>query len=87
MLLKRHCLHYKKKHTDLLFSVQKNTDNFNAKMRNTKNGRMMLLTQCEVCGNTKSRFIAKDKQKAEGLLSSLGIRTPLIKAPLSNVLL
>ena len=52
-------------------------DNFNSRMKRTKHGRLMLLSQCDVCGNTKSRFILKNEQKAEGLLSSLGIRTPL----------
>ena len=64
---------------------KKNKDNFNAKMKKTKNGRMMLLTQCDACGNTKSRFIPKIEQKAKGLLSSLGIRTRLSKVPFLNV--
>ena len=55
-------------------------------MKRTKDGRLILLSQCDVCGNTKSRFILKNEQKAEGLLSSLGIRTPLSKVPLLNVL-
>ena len=40
-------------------------DNFNSRMKMTKNGRLMLLSQCDVCGNTKSRFIPKNEQKAE----------------------
>ena len=42
-------------------------------MVKTKNGRIMLLSKCAVCDSEKSRFI-KD-QKANGFLSSLGIRT------------
>ena len=39
----------------------------------------MLLT-CAVCGNEKSRFMKK--QEPKGLLSSLGLKTPLNKIPL-----
>ena len=44
----------------------------------------MMLSKCSVCNNKKSRFIKK--QEAKGLLSNLGIRTPLSKIPLLNVL-
>ena len=37
-----------------------------------------------VCGNKKSRFVKE--QEAKGLLSNLGIRTPLSKIPLLNIL-
>ena len=67
------------KHADLLFSVQKNTKNIDAKIMKTKNGRFVLSSKCAVCGSKKSKFIKE--QEAEGLLSSLGIRTPLSKIP------
>ena len=35
----------------------------------------MLLSKCYICGNKISRFMKE--QEAKGLLSSLGIRTPL----------
>ena len=54
-------------------------------MIKTKNGRLQLKSQCSVCGNKKSRFVKK--QEAKGLLSSLGIRTPLSNIPGLNVLL
>ena len=38
-----------------------------------------------VCGSKKSRFMKE--QDAKGLLSSLGIKTPLSKIPLSNIVL
>ena len=44
----------------------------------------MMLSKCAICNNKKSRFIKK--QEASGLLSNLGIRTPLSKIPLLNVL-
>ena len=38
---------------------------------------------CCVCGIKKLKFMKE--QEAEGLLSNLGIRTPLSKVPLLNV--
>ena len=40
----------------------------------------MLLSKCKVCGSKKSKFIKE--QQASGLVSSLGIKTPLSKIPL-----
>ena len=51
----------------------------------TKNGRTMLLLKCVVCGAKKLKFIKE--QEAKGLLSNLGIRTPLIKIPLLDDIL
>ena len=42
-------------------------------------------SKCADCGIKKSRF-AKEQQ-AKGLLSNLGIKTPMSKIPLLNVLL
>ena len=39
----------------------------------------MILSKCAICGSKKSKFI--NKQKASGLLSKLGIKTPLSKIP------
>ena len=63
---------------------KKNTESKDAKMMKSKNGRLMLLSKCSVCDSKKSKFMKK--QEAKGLLSSLGIRTPLIKIPLLNAL-
>ena len=46
----------------------------------TSNGRTMILSKCAMCDSKKSKFIKK--QKAKGLLSNLGIRTPLSKIPI-----
>ena len=40
----------------------------------------MILSKCAKCGSKKLRFIKK--QKASGILSYLGIKTPLNKIPL-----
>ena len=39
----------------------------------------MIITKCAICGSRKSKFIKK--QDAKGLLSDLGIKTPLNKIP------
>ena len=59
---------------------KKNTKNIDAKMMKTKNGRFVLSSKCAVCGSKISKFMKE--QEAEGLLSNLGIRTPLSKIPL-----
>ena len=56
---------------------RKNKESRNPKVGKTKNGRIMLLSKCEVCSNKRSKFIKENN--ASGLLSSLGIETPLIK--------
>ena len=45
----------------------------------------MLSSKYAVCGNKKFKFI-KEKE-AKGLLSSLGLKTPLSKVPLLGVIL
>ena len=40
----------------------------------------MILSKSAICGAKKSKFIKK--QEVKGLLSNLGIRTPLSKIPL-----
>ena len=45
----------------------------------------MILSKCAICGNKKSRFIKK--QEASGVLSNLGIKTPLNKIPLLSDIL
>ena len=51
----------------------------------TSNGKLMILSKCAICNTKKSTFI--NKQEAKGLLSNLGIKTPLNKIPiLSDIL-
>ena len=64
---------------------RKNTESKNPQVVKTKNGRIMLLSKCEVYDNKKLKFIKE--QKATGLLSSLGIKTFLNKIPLLGHLL
>ena len=64
---------------------RKNTESKNPKIVRTKNGRIMLLSKCSVCNSKKSKFLKE--QEPRGLLSSLGIRTPLSQIPLLDPLL
>ena len=61
---------------------RKDTKNKNPKVSGTSNGKAMILSKCAICGSKKSRFIKN--QEAKGLLSNLGLRTPLIKVPISD---
>ena len=63
---------------------KKDTKNVNSKVIKTKNCRRMLLSKCIARGSKKSRFMKE--QEAKGLLSSLGLKTPLNKVPLLDIL-
>ena len=64
---------------------RKNTENINPRVSKASNGRIMVLSKCAICCSKKSRFIKT--QEAKGLLSNLGVRTPLSKVPnLGNIL-
>ena len=65
---------------------RKNTDSINPNVLKTKDGKTVILSECAICGSKKSKFIKE--QQAKGLLSNLGIRTPLTKIPiLGNIAL
>ena len=59
---------------------KKNTKSVNSRVSATSNGRTMILSKCVICGSKKSKFIKN--QGAKGLLSSLGLNSPLSKIPL-----
>ena len=44
----------------------------------------MIQSNCAIRGSKKSKFIKE--QKALGILSNLGIKTPLSQVPLLNIL-
>ena len=60
-------------------NCRKDTENINPNFSSTSNGRAMILSQCATWGSKKSRFIKN--QEARGLLSNLGLRTPLSNVP------
>ena len=59
---------------------KKDTENINAKVSKTSNGRIITLSKCAICGSKKSRFIKNQEEK--GRLSNFGVRTPLSKIPI-----
>ena len=63
---------------------RKYTENIDPQVSSTSNGKIMILSKCAICNSKKYKFI---KQEAKGLLSKLGIKTPLSKIPrLGNIL-
>ena len=60
------------------------TENTNPKIVRNRQNRLMIQSNCAICGSKKSRFVKE--HQAMGLLSNLGIKTPLSKVPLLNVL-
>ena len=65
-------------------ACRKYTKNNNPKVVRNKQNRLMIQSNCATCDSKKSRFIKK--QQAMGILSNLGIKTPLSKVPLLNIL-
>ena len=63
---------------------RKDTKNIDQKMIRTKNNRLIMQSKWPVCGIKK--LICVKEEEAKGLLSNLGIKTPLSKIPLLNVL-
>ena len=61
----------------IVWSVEKNRESKNPEVLRTENGRIMLLSKCSGCKSKNSKFLKE--QETRGLLSSLGIRTPLDK--------
>ena len=64
---------------------RRKTENLDSKIFETKNGRIIMQSKCAACGIKKSRFVKE--QEAEGLLSNLGIKTPLNKIQLLGYIL
>ena len=58
---------------------QKDPENVDSQTLKIKNGRAMLLSKCAICGSKKSRLMKA--QEVKGLLSSLGLKTPLSNIP------
>ena len=58
---------------------RKDTENINPRVSNTSNCKTMILAKGVICGSKKARFIKN--QEAKGLLSNLGLKTPLSNVP------
>ena len=60
------------------------TKSINPKIVRNRQNRLMIQSNCANCGSKKSRFTKE--QQAIGILSNLGIKTPLSKVPLLDIL-
>ena len=69
----------------ICLKCRKNTKRKKPRVEKIKNRRIMLSSNCVVCISKKSRFIKE--QEASGLLSSLGIKTPLSQIPILGPIL
>ena len=58
---------------------KKSTESINPKVSKTTSGKVMILLTCAICDSKKSKFIKEEE--AKGLLTNLGLRTPLSKIP------
>ena len=63
---------------------KKKSENLNPKILKPKNGRVIMQSKCVKCRFKISRFVKEHEAKV--LLSNLGIKTPLSKVTLLNVL-
>ena len=59
---------------------KKHTKNLDPQVSSTSNSKLFILSICAICKSKKSTFF--NKQEAKGLLSNLGIKTPLRKVPI-----
>ena len=65
---------------------RKNTENKNPRVEKTKTGRIMLSSNCVVCGSKKSRFI-KEQEASVLLTGILSIKSPFEGNPiLENII-
>ena len=77
------CTLKKMKKKTYCLACRKYTKNNNSKIVRNRQNRLMIQSDCANCGSKKSRFI--EEQQAMGILSNLGIKTPLSKVPLLNI--
>ena len=66
-------------------ACRKHTKSINPKIVRNRQNRLMIQSNCAICSSKKSRFIKE--QQAMGILSNLGMKTPLSKVPLLNILI
>ena len=78
-------MHMYKKMESYCIKCKKNTESIDPQVSSTSNQKMMILSKCRICNSKKSKLFSK--QDAKGLLSKLGIKTPLNKIPLPGDIL
>ena len=74
----------KRKKKTYCLACRNYTKSINPKIVRNRQNRYIIQSNCGACGSKKYRFIKE--QKALGILSNLGIRTPLSQVPLLNIL-
>ena len=77
-------MHFIKHEKTYCLVCKKYTKNNNPIIVRNRQNRLMIQSSCATCNSIKSRFIKE--QQAMGILSNLGIKTPLSKVPLLNIL-
>ena len=65
-------------------ACRKYTKNNNPKIVRNRQNRLVIQSNCATCDSKKFKFIKE--QQEMGILSNLGIKTPLSKVPLLNIL-
>ena len=75
---------WKEKRNKLFLVCRNYTKSINPKIVRNRQSRYIIQSNCATCVSEKSRFIKE--QKALGILSNLGIKTPLSQVPLLNIL-
>ena len=65
-------------------ACRKYTKNNNPRIVRNKHNRSMIQSNCAICNSKKYRFIKE--HQVSGLSSNLGIKAPLNKVPLLNIL-
>ena len=65
-------------------ACRKYTKNNNSKVVRNRQNKLMMQSNCAICNSKKYRFIKE--QQAMEILSNLGIKTPLSKVALLNIL-
>ena len=71
---------YHKNNSNHCLKSKENTENINSGFSKTSNNKTILFSKCATCDIKKARVVKK--QEGSGILSSLGLKTPLSKIPL-----
>ena len=70
---------YHKNNSNHCLRCKKNTEKINSGVSKTSNNKTILFSKCAICDTKKARFV---KKQGSGMLSILGLKTPLSKIPL-----
>ena len=70
---------YHKNNSNHCLRCKKNTEKINSGVSKTSNNKTILFSKCAICDTKEARFV---KKQGSGMLSILGLKTPLSKIPL-----